>query len=146
RDRCGLLWCSPVAPNTGSHAVVVTRLASDILLRHGFEPQTSVSIATERSLICVTTISFDRDVPCEDERAFRSSEELTERPLARGYPPYRMNVSSMHHATTQDAHAALLTRLKAALDPNGVLAPGRYQPKTVDTRETSDTPSLTSVS
>jgi 4-cresol dehydrogenase (hydroxylating) len=63
RDGCGLIWCSPVLPNTGEDARTVARLAEDVLLGHGFEPQMSISLATERSLICVITISYDRSVP-----------------------------------------------------------------------------------
>ena len=69
RDGCGLLWCSPVLPNTGAHAIEVTRLATEVLLDHGFEPQMSISLATERSAICVITISYDREVAGEDDRA-----------------------------------------------------------------------------
>ena len=128
RDGCGLLWCSPVAPATAGHAVAVTRLASEVLLAHGFEPQISVSLETERSLICVTTISFDRGLPGEDERALACYEDVTARLIAAGYPPYRLNVAAMHHAETAPPYGAVLQRLKTALDPAGVLAPGRYQP------------------
>jgi 4-cresol dehydrogenase (hydroxylating) len=144
RDGCGLIWCSPVAPNTGTHAREVTELATAILLRHGFEPQISVSLATERSLICVTTISFDRAVPGEDERAARCYEEVTGELLARGYPPYRLNVSSMQHAASDEPYTRVLGRLKAALDPNGILAPGRYQVEDASTRESDTAPLLTS--
>jgi 4-cresol dehydrogenase (hydroxylating) len=106
----------------------VTRLAADVLLHHGFEPQMSVSLATERSLICVTTISFDRSVPGQDERAQRCYDDLVGQLLARGYPPYRLNVSSMHHAAAGEAYGDLLSKLKQVLDPEGILAPGRYQP------------------
>lgn len=128
RDGCGLLWCSPVLPNTGAAATEVTRLATDLLLRYGFEPQISLSFATERSLICVTTISYDRSVAGEDERATACYRELVEQLLARGYPPYRLNVASMDYAGVEGAYAASLGAMKAALDPNNVLAPGRYQP------------------
>jgi 4-cresol dehydrogenase (hydroxylating) len=134
RDACGLLWCSPVAPNTGSDVLAVTRLAADVLLRHGFEPQMSVSLATERSLICVTTISFDRAVPGQDERAMTCYEELVKQLLARGYPPYRLNVASMHHVADAGAYGEVLRRLKSTLDPNGVVAPGRYEPVARDQR------------
>jgi len=128
RDRCGLLWCSPVVPNTGAHATEVTDLASDLMLSHGFEPQISISLATERSLICVITISYDRSVDGEDERAMRCYRALTAQLIARGYPPYRLNVSSMGFVDDQTAYSTVLRDLKSALDPNGVLAPGRYEP------------------
>jgi 4-cresol dehydrogenase (hydroxylating) flavoprotein subunit len=128
RDGCGLLWCSPVFPNTGPHALEVARLATDILLAHGFEPQMSISLATERSAIAVTTISYDRDEPGEDARALACYGALMEALLSRGYPPYRLTVASMGYAAEDDDYGALLGGLKATLDPRGILAPGRYIP------------------
>ena len=128
RDRCGLLWCSPVLPNTGTHAMDVTQLASDVLLAHGFEPQMSLSLSSDRSAICVITISYDRDVVGEDDRALDCYRALSEQLLARGYPPYRLNVASMSSVSVEGAYADVLRRLKGVLDPNGILAPGRYEP------------------
>lgn len=128
RDGCGLLWCSPVVPATAADATAVTALASSTLLEFGFEPQISLSFATERSLICVTTISYDRSVPGEDGRALACYNEFNERLLALGYPPYRLNVSSMNLVTRDPAYAKALREIKGALDPRGVIAPGRYQP------------------
>ena len=127
RDGCGLLWCSPVLPNSGAHAAGVAALASDVLLAHGFEPQMSLSLATERSAVCVTTISYDRDVPGEDARAMACYEALTQELLTRGYPPYRANLARMGFADGDAAHAAVVAQIKRALDPNAVLAPGRYE-------------------
>ena len=39
RDRCGLLWCSPVLPNTGADLREVTELAVRVVLEYQFEPQ-----------------------------------------------------------------------------------------------------------
>ena len=128
RDACGLLWCSPVVPNRGTELTEVTRLASEVLLAHGFEPQMSISVATERSAICVIAISYDRVLPAEDARAMQCYRTLTEQLLARGYPPYRLNVGSMNFLDGETSYAAILADLKTALDPNGVLAPGRYEP------------------
>ena len=130
RDGCGLLWCSPVLPNTGAHATEVARLATDVLLDHGFEPQMSMSLATERSAICVITISYDRDVPGEDQRALDCYRVLVEALLARGYPPYRLPVGAMGYYGRSDA-SSVMHSLKAVLDPNGVLAPGRYEARVV---------------
>jgi 4-cresol dehydrogenase (hydroxylating) len=141
RDRCGLLWCSPVVPNTGAHATEVTRLVTDVLLRRGFEPQISIALISERSLICVTTISYDRSVPGEDERAFDCYTTLTEELLARGYPPYRLNVASMNHINAEGPYSDVLRGIKTALDPNGILAPGRYEPSP-DFRQAAQAPAV----
>ena len=128
RDGCGLLWCSPVVPNTGTHATAVTRLATDLLLQHGFEPQMSISLATERTLICVITISYDREVPGEDERALECYRALGRELMARGYPPYRLGISAMDWLDGQTPFDRAVRTIKRALDPSGILAPGRYEP------------------
>jgi 4-cresol dehydrogenase (hydroxylating) len=115
-----------VLPNTGAHATEVTRLATEVLLEHGFEPQMSISLATERSAICVITISYDRGVTGDDARALKCYQVLVEALLARGYPPYRLPVGAMA-SLAGSASSGLMRNLKAALDPNGVLAPGRYE-------------------
>jgi 4-cresol dehydrogenase (hydroxylating) len=126
RDGCGLLWCSPVLPNSGAHAKTVTELAARVLLEYGFEPQMSLSLATERSAVCVTTISFDRHVPGEDARAMACYQTLSSELLARGYPPYRANVEAMQYAHGDSTHVDVVQRIKQALDPHDILAPGRY--------------------
>ncbi len=69
RDGCGLLWCSPVVPSTGKDVAGGDNSLTRVVLEHGFEPQMSFSLATERSAICVITISYDRHVAGEDARA-----------------------------------------------------------------------------
>ncbi len=69
RDGCGLLWCSPVAPNDGVSAGELTRLATELLLRHGFEPAISITVLNERTISCVIALAYDRQVQGEDDRA-----------------------------------------------------------------------------
>jgi len=78
-------------------------------------------------LVASTTPPPDRDLPGEDERAMACHDELLSELIAAGYPPYRLGVQSIHSlpAPTDDS-IALIERLKLALDPNDILAPGRY--------------------
>jgi len=126
RDACGLLWCSPIAPATGEHALQLTRIGYRVLLEHGFEPAISISMVSERSLACVISITYDRDLPGEDERASRCHDELKRRLAEKGYYPYRLDIRSMGAMDGQPAYADLLRNIKLALDPTNVLAPGRY--------------------
>jgi len=128
RDGCGLLWCSPVAPNDGAHAEHLTNLAAGIMLRHGFEPAISLTVLTERSIACIISIAYDRDVPGEDARAHTCYMELLETCSREGYPSYRLSVNSMSAKTGDGTYPNLLRNLKATLDPKNVLAPGRYIP------------------
>jgi len=131
RDRCGLLWCSPVAPNIGAAVEELTTVASDLLLERGFEPLISVSLMSERATVSTVAITYDRDVPGEDDRADRCYRALLEELLRRGYPPYRLSVGSMQYAATGGTYEAVMQAIKKTLDPNGVLSPGRYLPPSV---------------
>lgn len=126
RDGCGLLWCAPVAPLDGESATALTDFCSETLLRHGFEPMISLTIVTERALTCVVSISYDRDLDGEDERAMQCYQELLSGLSARGYHSYRLGIQSNAAMAHPDSYGATLTSLKRTLDPNGILAPGRY--------------------
>jgi 4-cresol dehydrogenase (hydroxylating) len=116
-------------PSTGRHLAEVTNLAEAIVLEHGFEPQMSVSLAKERSAICVITISYDRELAGEDAQALKCYRQLAETLVERGYPPYRLNIGAMDLMGSDTAYDAVLAALRAALDPHGILAPGRYEPE-----------------
>jgi 4-cresol dehydrogenase (hydroxylating) len=115
-------------PNTGTAAREVTDLASCVLLESGFEPQLSISVASERLLVCVITIGYDRDRDGEDARASACFRRLLQEMLARGYPPYRLPVSAMDEFGGDSGFASAVSAIKRALDPEGILAPGRYTP------------------
>jgi 4-cresol dehydrogenase (hydroxylating) len=127
RDGCGLLWCSPLAPAEGGHAQTLATLASEVLLRHGFEPMLSITLITERALICVISITYDREVPGEDQRAMLCYLDLQDELAAKGYVPYRLGIQSMHPMDAQGPYARFLAAIKRAADPAGILAPGRYE-------------------
>jgi len=43
-----------------------------------------------------------------------------------GYYSYRLGIQAMSEADSHDGYSALLRTIKNAVDPNGILAPGRY--------------------
>jgi 4-cresol dehydrogenase (hydroxylating) len=126
-DRCGLMWCAPVAPAEGSHAGVLAALASEILLRHGFEPMLSITLITERALICVVSITYDRDVAGQDDCAKVCLEELLASFVTRGYMPYRLGIQSMGLSRPEGVPGQILDALKRHVDPAGILSSGRYE-------------------
>jgi 4-cresol dehydrogenase (hydroxylating) len=129
RDRCGLLWSSPVSPSTAEDAEAVTKTAATILVEHGFEPIMSMSLINERSTITTIALTYDRDVEGEDERAMKAYRALTETLIKRGYPPYRLSVAGMDLGDTGGDYSVALRSIKAALDPGAILSPGRYEPR-----------------
>ena len=126
RDRCGLIWYAPVAPAEGSHALTLTTTATNKMLEHGFEPMISLTMVTERSLACVISISYDRDVPGEDNRALTCYQELREQLIGKGYYSYRLGTQSKALLNSTRGYSDLLGRIKKVVDPNNILAPRRY--------------------
>jgi 4-cresol dehydrogenase (hydroxylating) len=126
RDGCGLLWCSPVAPNRGSNAMEVASLATAVVLRHGFEPAISLTVITERALACIISIGFDRHVAGEDARALACHRDLLAGLAERGYHSYRLSVDAMPAMASGGTYEKLLHGIKSVVDPSGILSPGRY--------------------
>jgi len=137
RDGCGLLWCSPVAPAEGVHAARLTALSSELLLRHGFEPSISLTMITDRTLACIISIAYDREAAGEDAKAMNCYHELLQMLAQEGYPSYRLSIGAMNAVPGQASYSGVLQTLKAALDPNGILAPGRYIPGPLSSVERS---------
>ena len=129
RDGCGLLWSSPVVPANGREAQEVVALASRTLLSYGFEPAISLTMVTERSLVCVISISYDRHTVGEDEKASACYEELSRSLAAKGFYSYRLGSQLSSAMPASTGYDNVLRTLKSSLDPNRILAPGRYEPR-----------------
>jgi 4-cresol dehydrogenase (hydroxylating) len=132
RDRCGLLWCTPTAPFTGADVRAVLAIMAPCMRRYGFEPGLTIQAISERVVYVVGSISYDRDAPGDDERALACYHEMTATLAAAGYPPYRASIAGMGAAgddglTPVDDSVRVLQALRQALDPRGILAPGRYR-------------------
>ena len=126
-DGCGFAWLTPVVPLDGGHAEIAAEAATEILVRHGFDPILEFVPLSERSAEMLAAIVYDRDLPGADERAVACHDELLRRCCELGYVPYRLSHLSMDALPApSDDHGALMERLKTALDPKDVLAPGRY--------------------
>ncbi len=130
RDGCGLLWCAPVAPIMGGEVRILTGIATETLLTHGFEPMMSITLITERALACVITIAYDRSIEGEDAKAMLCYRELLQKLWRAGYYSYRLGIQSMQEMSGDNGYNRLLRSMKSTLDPNGILSPGRYEPKT----------------
>ncbi|MEZ4221976.1 MAG: FAD-binding oxidoreductase [Polyangiaceae bacterium] len=126
-DRCGVLWLCPSIPFTGKHVTIAAELAERVMADHGFEPFLVFITPTERIAFCMPLVIYDRDVPGEDERAMACHDALLTSFRRSGYLPHRLGIQSMHALPAAvDDFDDVLARLRAILDPAGILAPGRY--------------------
>lgn len=130
RDNCGMMWVSPVLPLRGADLLRVYALAEGIFERHRFDLFATFSMVSERALGGVLSIAYDKDDGAESARAQACYEALFGALMQAGYIPYRVGLQSMDALDNgEDSYWALVRSLKAALDPAGILAPGRYQPR-----------------
>jgi len=130
KSRAGLIWISPVLPMTRQSVNEVTELARPIFHCYGFEYQVTLSIISDRAICAVMSICFDLDNDNECQRARDCHEELMQILISTGYIPYRGTreaQQALHHA--QPDSWKIYKKLKSALDPYGVIAPGRYIPQ-----------------
>ncbi|MCO5165127.1 MAG: FAD-binding oxidoreductase [Planctomycetes bacterium] len=127
--NAGLLWVSPVAPASGAAAREVMDIAGPIYLEHGFEPLVTFTLITPRALCCVTNVAFDRREPEEAARAAACYDALVEALMARGFIPYRTGPLGFGKlARGSSVFWDVARQLKDALDPAGIMSPGRYDP------------------
>ncbi|MBB3219723.1 4-cresol dehydrogenase (hydroxylating) [Massilia umbonata] len=126
-DNCGMLWVSPVLPMRGADLLRVHELAAPIFRAHGFDLFVTFSMINERALGGVLTVAYDADEPAEVERARLCYRQVFETMMRAGYIPYRVGLQSMADLDSgDDGYWRMIGRIKAALDPANVIAPGRY--------------------
>jgi len=125
----GLIWVCPVLPATADAVAEVSQVGETHCHRFGFEYQVTLSQVSERALCAVMSIHFDRSNPEEAARAAACHDALVMELLKRGYEPYRgtpRTAELLHAAAPEFWETA--GKLKRALDPHELLAPGRYLP------------------
>lgn len=127
RDGCGVLWFSPAVPFQTQHIRAALAIMTEVMTSYGFEPNLGLNCVSERSIDITAALLYDRNVAGEDERALNCHNESVAKLTAAGYIPYRLGLQSMNLLPPpMDDYSRLLSRLKQALDPNDLLAPGRY--------------------
>lgn len=122
-----LLWYSPLVPLDPAAVVAFEDMVRRTCLAHGFEPLVTLTTLSDRCFDSSVPILFDHRQPGARRRAEDCYEALLQRGRALGVYPYRVGVDSfLLLSASTDPGLDLARRIKALLDPNGVLSPGRY--------------------
>jgi 4-cresol dehydrogenase (hydroxylating) flavoprotein subunit len=127
RDHSGLIWFAPIIPMTAADVVAFRGIIEPIFARYGFDACMTFTAVNERCFDCTLPLLYDQDDPNEIRKARQCYAELVEECRQHGYVPYRLGLQSMEAETARDdVFWTVATKLKRALDPDGILAPGRY--------------------
>ncbi len=125
----GFYFFWAACPALGREARALLGIVGPLLSAHGFPPLFTLRFVNGRSLVLVVRIAFDRKL--EDRRAAARAcqQAILDATIAAGYPPARMSSDSMDRLDpVKSSYWQLVRRLKGLLDPQDVLAPGRYLP------------------
>ncbi|MBO9581701.1 MAG: FAD-binding oxidoreductase [Sphingobium sp.] len=127
--RGGHIGYSPVLPPKGDLAMDQFKRTYELYRQYGIDYHASFAMG-ERSLTNVNQVLFDKDNPEMMKRVDGFFHALVGDARAHGYGEYRTHIDYMDLvASTYDFGDGALRRLnervKDALDPNGILAPGK---------------------
>ncbi len=122
----GMVAFAPVAPAKGTETRGQTALAKEILAKYDFDYAPAYAVGG-RELHHIIFLLYDKGHPAEERKADACVREMITRFAERGWAAYRTGVSTMDLVAQQygDANRALNARIKHALDPNHILAPGK---------------------
>lgn len=123
------LFFSPIAPTRGSDARVLHEIIAAAHARHGFDLFPTLCVAG-REMHYIANIIYDRADPAMKRRAVALMRDMIASCAARGFGEYRTHLLfadqvARTYGWGDQALLRLNETIKDALDPNGILAPGR---------------------
>lgn len=128
--RSGWLLLAPLFPPYDGHVERVLAVIQEEAERASVRPGVTVNLLNPHLAQAIVSLSWPREEANAAQRAHDAQRRATERLLADGYPPYRAALGEM--GLLQKAGPTFFetaARIKRALDPSSIIAPGRYIPE-----------------
>jgi len=129
-NECGLIWFAPLLPIEAPLVRDFTQEVTRICLAHDVEPLITLTSISERCFDSTIPILFDQTHSVSKDNARRCFNHLMKSAVEFGFFPYRLDIESLARLYSQpnSVSDSLVSAIKLAVDPNNVLAPGRYVP------------------
>jgi len=127
RDECGLIFFAPLVPAIGREIQGLIADIKRICAGNRFETGILLIQPNPRTFFVISPLIFDKKSPEESQRAQRTYDQLYEIVVQRGYQQYRCCTPQMEKILDCNrSYQSFLKALKAAVDPNRIIAAGRY--------------------
>lgn len=141
RGGSGLIWYSPLVPMQPVAVREYVAMVNKICIHHKIEPLITLTSLTDRCFDSTVPLLFDRDDAKQVDRSEADQEHprweqaaacfdaLFEAGVSKGFAPYRLGIQAMSRVTgVPSPFWDLVRTIKSAIDPDGIIAPGRYAP------------------
>lgn len=127
RDGCGLIWYAPLVPMRGEAVRQYVTKTERITKAHGIEPLITLTSVNDKVFDSTVPILFDAHQADQIASAKRCHQALLDEGATAAFLPYRIGISSMPWLSDRlETSKRVHQKLKEALDPLGILSPGRY--------------------
>ena len=128
RDGCGLIWYAPLVPMRPVSVRHYADMVARVTAAHGMEPLITFTSISDKLFDSTVPLLFDRSNQEQLAAAQLCYRKLLDAGRAAGFFPYRVGIDAMPALSDlQQASRTFHLRLKRAIDPTGVIAPGRYE-------------------
>jgi 4-cresol dehydrogenase (hydroxylating) len=129
-EEGGHIGFSPVAASTGTEAIRLRNLLRRYVEGAGLDYMAGLLPISARSFIHITMIIFDTKNEAQVRSAYDVSKLLVAEAAKEGFGEYRAHLDFMDLAAEQysfndHAYLRFCETIKDALDPNGILSPGK---------------------
>src|SRR5574337_373934 len=125
----GLIWYAPLVEAKPEAVRRHVEIVGELMPRFGMEPMITLITLSERCFVSTVPLLFDLGSAKEAAAAQHCLAALLESGAEQGFFPYRVGSQSMEWLMAKaPRYWRLVGELKRAIDPNGIIAPGRYAP------------------
>lgn len=118
----GILFALPLLPLEPEPMLKLDRLAREACQSANLNPAITFNLLNRSDVEGVVSVCFNRSDAGMAKLARKTMHRLHDVIEQAGFPLMRAGIEDMNRVET----SSVASRIKAALDPNGIIAPGRY--------------------